>query len=144
MVDIKSGADASNLASGVIQEVEPAAGGNVLVTGIEGGMLYAPFLAWSQGKRGTTPSTPMYEYFYHESYSRWSFHGLNLGQKNYHKNSRAIYFRDYHRGFKQLPNVLRYRQPYRVGLYRTNLTSGLLSKLQTEEDLEALWHRHCP
>jgi hypothetical protein len=43
----------------------------------------------------------------------------------------------YHEGIKQIPYVLRYGQPCRVGLSRMNLPAGLLSQLQSEKDLEA-------
>jgi hypothetical protein len=44
----------------------------------------------------------------------------------------------YHEGIKQIPYVLRYGQPCRVGLSRMNLPPLLISNLTTEEDLEAV------
>ncbi len=44
----------------------------------------------------------------------------------------------YHEGIKQILYVLRYGQPCRVGLSRMNLPPGLLSQLETEEDLDAV------
>jgi hypothetical protein len=43
----------------------------------------------------------------------------------------------YHEGFKLISYVLKYGQPCRFRLHWMNLTPGLLSRLQTEEDLEA-------
>jgi hypothetical protein len=42
----------------------------------------------------------------------------------------------YHEGIKQIPYVLRYGQPCRVGLSLMNLPPALLQKLVTEEGLE--------
>jgi hypothetical protein len=48
----------------------------------------------------------------------------------------------YHEGIKQIPYVLRYGQPCRVGLSKMNLPPGLLSQLESEEDLEAVRGSH--
>jgi hypothetical protein len=42
----------------------------------------------------------------------------------------------YHEGIKQIPYVLRYGQPCRVGLSRMNLPPALVNQLQSEEQLE--------
>jgi len=42
----------------------------------------------------------------------------------------------YHEGIKQIPYVLRYGQPCRVGLSRMNLPPLLLNGIQTEEQLQ--------
>ncbi len=42
----------------------------------------------------------------------------------------------YHSGIKQIPYVLRYGQPCRVGLSRMNLPPAMLQQLRSEEDLE--------
>jgi hypothetical protein len=57
----------------------------------------------------------------------WGIHFIAHTKKN----------NQYHEGIKQIPYVLRYGQPCRVGLSRMNLPAGLLSQLQSEEDLEA-------
>ena len=41
----------------------------------------------------------------------------------------------YHEGIKQIPYVLRYGQPCRVGLSRMNLPPALVDQLQSEEQL---------
>jgi hypothetical protein len=72
--------------------------------------------------------TMVTQWMKYENSTKWSW-GIHFIVHT--KNNR------YHEGIKQIPYVLRYGQPCRVGLSRMNLPAGLLSQLQSEEDLEA-------
>ncbi len=92
-------------------------------------MQNSPWVASSSTKPGVCGDVEsmVTQWMEDENSKNWSWGIKFIAHK---KNNR------YHEGIKQIPYVLRYGQPCRVGLSRMNLPPALVNQLQSEEQLE--------